>query len=254
MTNANINSLTVANTFLGTEKIYTAVSPYGASDDRAMLLSTFLGTKQNSINLSTYATSAALVTTTGYTNTNSTNLASHTSISSIHRGVDDTSISTIALWSADKINTTFATKQNSINLSTYATSATLSNHTIATSTWISSLSGVYAPIANAVTNGDSHDHSGGDGAQINHTSLSNIGTNTHAQIDTHIVSTTNPHSVGIDQVTPTTTKGDLIADNGSNAVRFGIGSNGQVLTADSAQSTGMKWASVAGGGYEYINI
>lgn len=48
-----------------------------------------------------------------------------------------------------------------------------------------------------VTNGDSHDHSGGDGAQINHTTLSNIGTNTHSQIDSHIASTSNPHSVGI---------------------------------------------------------
>lgn len=40
-----------------------------------------------------------------------------------------------------------------------------------------------------------------------------------------------------------TTKGDLYAATASNTVtRLGIGSNNQVLTADSAQSTGMKWA------------
>jgi hypothetical protein len=41
----------------------------------------------------------------------------------------------------------------------------------------------FAPIAKGVTNGDSHDHNGGDGSQINHTTLSNIGTNTHATLD-----------------------------------------------------------------------
>lgn len=45
---------------------------------------------------------------------------------------------------------------------------------------------------------------------------------------------------------PTTTKGDLIANNGSGNVRLGIGSNNQVLVADSTQSTGMKWSNVPG--------
>lgn len=47
-------------------------------------------------------------------------------------------------------------------------------------------SATYAVAAKGVTNGDSHDHVGGDGAQINHTGLSNIGTNTHAQVDTAV--------------------------------------------------------------------
>lgn len=47
---------------------------------------------------------------------------------------------------------------------------------------------------------------------------------------------------------PTTTKGDLIVRNSTIDTRLGVGANGLVLTADSAEATGVKWSSVAGTG------
>ena len=40
---------------------------------------------------------------------------------------------------------------------------------------------IYAPIAKGVTNGDSHDHSGGDGAQIDHGGLGGLSDDDHPQ-------------------------------------------------------------------------
>ena len=47
---------------------------------------------------------------------------------------------------------------------------------------------------------------------------------------------------------PTTTKGDVIVHNGTTDVRLAVGSNDQVLIADSAKSEGVKWGAVAGTG------
>lgn len=47
---------------------------------------------------------------------------------------------------------------------------------------------------------------------------------------------------------PTTTKGDLIVRSSSADSRLAVGTNGQVLTADSAETLGVKWATPSGGG------
>lgn len=50
--------------------------------------------------------------------------------------------------------------------------------------------------------------------------------------------------------TPLTTKGDLFTFSTVDA-RVGVGANGTVLTADSAEATGLKWAAPAGGAPTY---
>lgn len=49
-----------------------------------------------------------------------------------------------------------------------------------------------------------------------------------------------------DSISPITTKGDLITNNGTSDVRLPVGANDYVLTADSTQASGIKWASSTG--------
>lgn len=55
----------------------------------------------------------------------------------------------------------------------------------------------------------------------------------------------NP-SVG--DVSILTTKGDILGRSSTAAARLGVGTDGQVLTADSTQTLGIKWATGGGGG------
>lgn len=50
---------------------------------------------------------------------------------------------------------------------------------------------------------------------------------------------------------PLTTKGDVWGYSTTN-VRIPIGTNGYVLTADSTQALGLKWAAASGGGLNAI--
>jgi len=53
-------------------------------------------------------------------------------------------------------------------------------------------------------------------------------------------------TAAFDALDPLTTKGDLVANDGTNSVRLAPGSNGLVLTADSVAAPGVKWAAVGG--------
>lgn len=104
-------------------------------------------------------------------------------------------------------------------------------------------------------------HSGGH--NTTNTAVNQVGAavdTTTAALSSHAGDTANPHAVTKAQVglgnvanaaqvplSAVTTKGDLIVATGAAAVaRRAVGADGQVLTADSAQADGVKWATVAG--------
>ena len=93
----------------------------------------------------------------------------------------------------------------------------------------------YAPLAKGVTNGDSHDHNGGDGAQIAYSGLSGLPTlGTAAATASTAYATAAQGSTADTAVQP----GDDAADLGSGAA-----TDGYVLTADGAG--GAAWEATA---------
>ena len=73
---------------------------------------------------------------------------------------------------------------------------------------------------------------------------------THSGSAHHAESHAHSSHTGTDVVEDkVTTKGDLVVATAADTLaRLGVGANDQVLTADSAQSTGMKWAAAGGSG------
>ncbi len=60
-------------------------------------------------------------------------------------------------------------------------------------------------------------------------------------------------TLAFDALSPLTTKGDLIASNGTDNIRVGVGTNGQVLQADSTATGGVSWTTNPAGAYDTID-
>lgn len=69
-----------------------------------------------------------------------------------------------------------------------------------------------------------------------------------AAIDAIIAAASQPLNANLTDISALTpTKGNVIVGNGSDWISVGIGSNGQVLTANSVQASGLEWAAATGG-------
>lgn len=123
-----------------------------------------------------------------------------------------------------------------INVDTSGNAATVTNGVYTTGsyadpTWITSLAG------SKITGNIS-----GNAANVTGTvAIANGGTGQTTQ------------TAAFDALAPTTTKGDLIVSNGTDNVRQAVGADNYVLTADSAQATGVKWAPASGSGLTISN-
>ncbi len=157
----------------------------------------------------------------------------------IHTVLNDTTTTTSNLWSASKINTELGLRAltSHVHAATDITSSPFATNGVLF--WnASTIGATSAGTANQVLRIPS-----GGGApvfgQIDLSSgsavtgtvpLGNGGTGQSTQTD------------AMNALSPTTTKGDVLVDNGTNVIRLSVGSNDQVLTADSAEASGVKWS------------
>lgn len=91
--------------------------------------------------------------------------------------------------------------------------------------WVA-LGPVFAPIAKGVTNGDSHNHVGGDGGLIDHANIDSVGIYTHDEIDDHIDNVAEDHfmdRIDRDDVTAQTYNATTWYDIGSAVTMPGYG-------------------------------
>ncbi|WP_413577102.1 tail fiber domain-containing protein [Bdellovibrio sp. HCB290] len=54
-------------------------------------------------------------------------------------------------------------------------------------------------------------------------------------------------TAGFNALSPLSIKGDLLTRDGTNNIRLGVGTNGQILSADSAEAGGLKWITPSAG-------
>ncbi len=123
---------------------------------------------------------------------------SHIDDSTIHFTIDDFSTANNVTWSANKISNELGNKANQSSLDGHIAD-TSNPHSVQHSQLSDGGSYTHTQI-------DSHLNIGGvtpgNPHGVKHSDLSDKGTNTHAQIDSHISSVGNPHNVSHSQVSP----------------------------------------------------